>query len=269
MMKVMCSGTPTKGIITTEQCIDCALARDNTCGYDYALLKSMFYGSDRSGVHVTDLTGCLKKAYLDKALPKPQFVHERLVLTIGTAMHGFLEEGDEYIDAELPLEAFGVRGTADVVYKADGRVIDYKTTRWLNPSKLPYGSHELQVNIYAHLLRGMGREVSDLFIQYIDMSGPTKCRSCRLPVRPETSGILSCPKCGNSPRNAHLGVALLEVPTLEEDEIRDLVDERKGALDFANQMESAPDAEPGFLCSYCPHWEHGDCPEGEQEVSDA
>ena len=165
-------------------------------------------------MHVTDLTGCLKKAYLDKAKPKPQWVHERLVLFIGTAMHGLLEEGDEIIDAELPLEAYGVRGTADVVYKADGRVIDYKTTRWLNPSKLPYGSHELQVNIYAQLLRGMGREVSDLFIQYIDMSGPTKCRQCRLPVRPEASGILACPRCGVAPKNAHLGVALMEVPAL-------------------------------------------------------
>jgi CRISPR/Cas system-associated exonuclease Cas4 (RecB family) len=266
-MKVICSGTPSKGELTTEQCIDCALARDNTCGYDYALLKSMFYGSDRSGIHVTDLTGCLRKAYLDKTDPKPQWVHERLVLFIGTAMHGFLEEGDEYIDAELSLEAFGVRGTADVVYKADGRVIDYKTTRWLNPSKLPYGSHELQVNIYAHLLRGMGREVSDLFIQYIDMSGPTKCRSCKLPVRPNEGGVLVCPKCGNEPRNAHLGAYLVEIRPQPLQELNELIVERKGALDMANESDIVPDAEVGFLCAYCSHWETGDCPEGEREVS--
>ena len=265
-MDVICSGTPSKGTITAEGCIDCALARENTCGYDYALLKSMFYGSDRSGIHVTDLTGCLRKAYLDKEKPKPQWVHERLVLFIGTAMHGFLEEGDEYIDAELPLEAFGVRGTADVVYKADGRVIDYKTTRWLNPAKLPYGSHELQVNIYAQLLRGMGREVTDLFIQYIDMSGPTKCRQCRLPVRPEKSGILTCPRCGTEPRNAHLGAYLVAIHSMPDHEIRTLIEIRRGALDFANEMSSAPDAEPGFLCAYCAHWEYGECPEGEAEV---
>ena len=266
-MNVICSGTPSKGTLSTEDCISCALARENSCGYDYALLKSMFYGSDRSGIHVTDLTGCLKKAYLDKEIPKPQWVHERLVLFIGTAMHGFLEEGDEYIDAELPLEAFGVRGTADVVYKADGRVIDYKTTRWLNPSKLPYGSHELQVNIYAQLLRGMGREVSDLFIQYIDMSGPTKCRSCKLPVRPDENGALACPKCGNEPRNAHLGAYLVEIWPQPLLELSELIMERKGALDIANDSGIWPDAEPGFLCAYCSHWEDGDCPEGEREVS--
>jgi len=45
-----------------------------------------------------------------------------------------------------------------------------------------------------------------------------------------------------------------------------LIEERRGALDFANEMKSAPDAEPGFLCSYCAHWEHGDCPSGAAEV---
>lgn len=265
-MNLICSGIPSKGVITDKECIACALARDNTCGYDYALLKSMFYGSDRSGIHVTDLTGCLRKAYLDKESTKPQYVHERLVLTIGTAMHGFLEEGDEWIDAELPVEAFGVRGTADVVYKADGRVIDYKTTRWLNPSKLPYGSHELQVNIYAHLLRGMGKSTGDLFIQYIDMSGPTKCRTCKLPVRPEKDGRLTCPRCGTEPRNAHLGAYLIEVNKYDEEEIKELVEERRGALEFAFDMDSKPDAEPGFLCAYCPHWEYGDCEEGKAEL---
>lgn len=265
-MELICSGTPSKGHIDDKQCIQCALDRDNTCGYDYALLKSMFYGSDRSGIHVTDLTGCLRKAYLDKKKPKPQYVHERLLLTIGTAMHGFLEEGDEFIDAELPLEAYGVRGTADVVYKSNGDIIDYKTTRWLNPAKLPYGSHEAQVNIYAHLLEGMGRRVGNLYIQYIDMSGPTKCRQCKLPVRPEKSGILTCPRCGNEPRNAHLGAYLIEIPKYDEEEIKELVEERRGTLEFAFEMDGKPDAEPGFLCAYCSHWEFGDCEEGKLEV---
>jgi CRISPR/Cas system-associated exonuclease Cas4 (RecB family) len=265
-MNVICSGTPSKGILSTEECVQCALDRENTCGYDYALLKSMFYGSDRSGVHVTDLTGCLRKSWLDKNKPKPQWVHERLVLFIGTAMHGFLEEGDEYIDAELPLEALGVRGTADVVYKADGRVIDYKTTRWLNPTKLPYGSHTLQVNVYAYLLEAMGREVSDLYIQYIDMSGPTKCRRCKLPVRPNDGGVLLCPKCEAQPRNAHLGAYLVPIAKMDAVELTNFVHDRTELINMADESEIPPDAEPGFLCAYCPHWEHGDCPEGEQEV---
>lgn len=267
-MKIRCSGTPSLGVLEESECLECALSRTNTCGFDYALLKSMFYGSDRSGVHVTDLTGCLRKAYLDKEKPKPMYVHERLVLTLGTAVHGFLEEGDEYIDCELPLEAYGVVGTADVVYKADGRIVDYKTTRWLNPAKLPYGSHQLQVNIYAHLLRGMGRKVSDLFIQYIDMSGPTKCRRCKLPVRPTEGGLLVCPKCETMPRNAHLGAYMVNIPIMHPDEVKELVDERRELLDMAFESGLPPDAEPGFLCAYCSHWEAGDCEEGRMEVGE-
>jgi CRISPR/Cas system-associated exonuclease Cas4 (RecB family) len=243
--RVICSNG--YGEVSVPECLDCALAGRNHCGMDYGLLKKIHEGSDRSGVHVTDLTGCLLRAYWGKARPKPKYVHEMLVLAMGTAIHGFLEDSDEHMDCELPLEAMGVVGTADVVYK-DGRIVDYKSTRWIYPDKLPYGSHTLQVNIYAHLLRRMGRQVKSLAIQYIDVSGPTKCRACKL----------ACPKCGNQPRGAHLGAVLVPVPMMSEWEIEKFIEDRRNILEMALEAGMPPEAEPSFLCDYCEYQE--ECP---------
>ena len=38
-MKINCSAG--KGIMELEDCLACALAGDNACGYDYALIKNM------------------------------------------------------------------------------------------------------------------------------------------------------------------------------------------------------------------------------------
>lgn len=250
-MKYKCSGSPSKGIVEADECLACAKNRENTCGFDYGLIRALLDWQDRSGeVHVTDLTGCVRKAYWEKVDPQPRYVHEGLVLVLGTAVHGFLEGSDDHMDCELPLEGLGVQGTADVVYQ-DGRVVDYKTTRWMYPDKLPYGSHALQVNIYAELLRQQGRAVDSLAIQYIDLSGPTKCRRCRQVVVPD-NGYLVCPSCGETPKGAHLGAILVEIPVLSSREIKGLIEERGGMLNMALESQMEPDAEPGYLCAYCP-----------------
>jgi hypothetical protein len=48
-VEITCSGTPSKGVIAATECLECALYRENTCGYDYGLLQAMFKNSDRSG----------------------------------------------------------------------------------------------------------------------------------------------------------------------------------------------------------------------------
>jgi CRISPR/Cas system-associated exonuclease Cas4 (RecB family) len=254
-MKIQCSGG--KGVLPVEDCYACALSGGNVCGYDCSLLKAIFGSSQKSeranAVHVTDLTGCLRRSFYDKTEPKPEFVHEVLARWLGTAMHAAAEGSDELYDSELPLEWDGLKGTADVVYK-DGRVVDYKSTRWLIPQRLPYGSHALQVNIYAHMLRRMGREVSSLAIQYVDMSGPTKCRRCKVPVR-MFEGELRCPACFNPIANAHLGAVLYEIPLMSEKEIESLIAERKEILETSMIFGSPPAREPGYLCAYCAHRE--------------
>jgi hypothetical protein len=255
-MNVICSAG--KGELPISECLACALSSGRPpCGYDYALLKSMFASDQKSDrakeIHVTDLTGCIRKAWYTKVDPTPEYVHEKLTRWMGSHMHGIVEGSDTYLDSELPLSADGIVGTSDVVYK-DGRVLDFKFTRWMYLDKLPYGSHALQVNVYGWMLRQMGRPVRRLQIQYIDASGPTKCRSCKVPVR-MTNGALVCPKCMALLRNAHLGAYLIDVPVLSDSEVLEAIQERKETLENAIALGLAPEREPGFLCGYCASYE--------------
>jgi hypothetical protein len=129
----------------------------------------------------------------------------------------------------------------------------------MTPSRLPYGSHQLQVNIYAYLLRQLGREVNRLFIQYVDMSGPTKCRKCNVPVE-RIDGNNVCPKCLSAPREAHLGALLIEIPMMDDEEVKSHIETRVGVLRGAMDSGAIPEGEPGFLCNYCPSLLL--CPEG-------
>lgn len=133
--------------------------------------------------------------------------------------------------------------------------MDLKTTRWLKPSKLPYGHHAQQVNVYAHMLKKMGYEVESLAIQYVDMSGPTKCRKCYVPVHMTSTGLIECPKCGQTPKDAHLGAMVFEVPMLDDEEIEAFMIERRDVLIKAFEDEQEPEREVGFLCNYCNHFE--------------
>ncbi len=130
-------------------------------------------------------------------------------------------------------------------------------TRWMYVNKLPYGSHATQVNIYAWMLRKMGRKVKQLQIQNVDASGPTKCRKCRIPVRAvidDNGGMeLKCPKCGNFVTSAHLGAYLVDIPIWTDEEVESLILERKENLEAALAMNLPPTMEPGFLYAYCSH----------------
>jgi CRISPR/Cas system-associated exonuclease Cas4 (RecB family) len=251
-MKITCSAE--KGVLGTEKCLACAL--DNPpCGYDYAVLKNMFGDSQHeermSTIHVTDLTGCIRKAWYEKTIETAEYPHEMLTRWIGTKIHSAVEGSDELMDSELPVVWDSLVGKSDIVYH-DGRIVDLKSTRWMMPAKLPYGSHVLQVNIYAFMLRQMGREVTKLQIQYIDASGPTKCRACRLIVR-KYDGEYRCPSCGKAVKNAHLGAMLVEIPIMRDEEVLERIQERKENLENAMAMGIAPEKEPGYLCAYCSH----------------
>jgi CRISPR/Cas system-associated exonuclease Cas4 (RecB family) len=245
---VLCSAG--KGELPREECFACARAGKQTCGFDYILVRALLDTSERTGIHVTDITGCLRKSWYTKTTTAPEFVHGVFYRVMGTIAHGVLEHHGENDEAEVAVEALGLTGRMDV-YR-DGRIIDFKSTRWLTPSKLPYGSHELQVNIYAEMLRQNGKEVTSAAIQYIDMSGPTKCRTCKAMYEPDATGGLVCPKCGKSSNDAHAGAVLIEVPLMDRDELQKLIVERRDALLKALQTGKMPRAEPSFLCDYCP-----------------
>lgn len=261
-MPVKCMVPGYKGTITSEECLACAAdPTTHRCQYDYGLLRFIYRDrQERPDVHVTDLTGCLRKAFYDKTREVTRWPHENIMLALGSITHGLLEAEEDIDECEMSVNQLGVLGTMDRVHYVPGgaRVIDYKTTRWLTPSKLPYGSHELQLNIYVQLLKEAGIRVKSAAIQYIDLSGPTKCRQCKLPVVPfEQDGTqgLKCPSCGVMPKNAHLGAVLFEVQIMEEGTIRELIEERRDELLLALEMGSRPDAEQSFLCNYCAHRE--------------
>jgi CRISPR/Cas system-associated exonuclease Cas4 (RecB family) len=232
------------------ECFKCALAGANTCGYDYSLLLYLLIDGERTGIHVTDLTGCLRMAYYRLNTEVAEYPHEMLTRKLGTAVHAQLEsEGDVFV-SEKELNALGIVGKADVYYLS-GRILDYKTTRWLTPSKLPYGSHEKQVNIYAALLREMGKLVTSAAIQYIDLSGPTKCRKCNRTYIPANGG-LECPVCGASKEDAHLGAMIFEIELQPHEEVVDQIEERRDALLTALETRTEPERERSYLCDYCP-----------------
>lgn len=259
-MSFICSGTTHfDEVVTREDCAECSLSRENDCGYDYSLLMSFWNWAahERTGIHVSDLTYCLRKSYYERVDPRPSLLHSNLLLYLGTITHGMLEGAeDDQFDAELSVKGLGIVGTADVVYK-DGTVVDFKTTRWLNKSKLPYGSHEIQTNIYAQLLREQFREVNRIYIQYIDMSGPTKCRSCRVPMAMREDGGIACPQCGKVYKNPHLGAVTLEIPVWTEKQVTQFINTRREELETALETKEPPPGEPDWLCNYCDH--KGEC----------
>jgi len=245
-----------KGLLTEEQCLNCALENVHPpCGFDYSFLRRIYHDAERTGIHVTDLTGCLKKAYLDKVRDVPMMPHQKFILTLGTVAHAMLEGDDKHLITEMNVEALGVVGRMDVYYK-NGRIIDFKTTRWLMPDKVPYGSHALQVNVYAELMRQNGYDVNSMAIQYIDMSGPSKCRKCNS-IAIWDDGAIICPTCGRELNNGHLGAVLCEIDPI--DNIKEWIEERRDILVAALEDEKSPDAEPSFLCKYCNHADI--CPE--------
>jgi CRISPR/Cas system-associated exonuclease Cas4 (RecB family) len=150
-----------------------------------------------------------------------------------------------------PMQTIGLEVQQYHTYISQG-IVTHNTARWLTPSKLPYGSHELQVNIYAEMLRQHGKDVHSAAIQYIDMSGPTKCKRCKVVYQPvNEDGDLACPKCGGISPEAHTGAVLVEIELRDRDEIQQLINGRRDTLLKALSDNVMPDAEPSFLCEYC------------------
>jgi CRISPR/Cas system-associated exonuclease Cas4 (RecB family) len=247
-MRILCSAG--LGEMDQEECLACARTGNGKCGFDYIVLKAIYgHDNERPDVHVTDLTGCLRKAFYSKTEKVALEPHKLYTMSLGTMVHAGLEGSDEFVDSELVVSTEGIVGRADVVYK-DGRLLDIKTTRWLYPSKVPYGSHTLQVNIYAYLLGKQGVKINRLQIQYLDLSGPSKCRKCNVPVS-LIEGEFKCPECNKFIPNAHLGAMLVDVPLMEYEDIERIINERRDNLQMAIDLGSPPAKEPGFLCSYC------------------
>ena len=232
---------------SAEECLHCS--RDSPlCGYSYPLMRHLLASRQRPDIHVTDITGCLRKAYLDKREPQPFKPSSVLVPAMGSMVHGFLEDVPELAMGQMETEVgdYLLVGTCDAVDMENHLIIDYKTTRWLVRSKLPYGEHGKQVNIYRWMLEQMHPDIQfDMRVQYIDLSGPTKCRRCKDELN--SSGV--CQTCGKVYDAFHFGAVFIDI---ERDEgIGEFIGERVATLGGALAQMSPPPPEKGWLCRYC------------------
>jgi CRISPR/Cas system-associated exonuclease Cas4 (RecB family) len=202
---------------------------------------------DRSKeIHVTDLIGCALKSYLDKKEPAPEYPHEMLMKFIGIAVHDAVDANDEHVESEIEVKGDGFVGRMDARYK--NLLEDLKTTKKIYMNLVPYGEHALQLNVY----RMADDNDSNLRINYVDLSGPTRCRSCKVAVR-YANGVLICPRCGWQPKNGHLGSILVDIPRMNEEGIEVFIKERVELLQNSLDTDTPPEAEPSWLCKYCPH----------------
>lgn len=251
-MKLLCSGGLYDEPIEDNECLSCAIEHAGTqpCGYSYQLIRALLSSDESekraSEVHVTDLVSCLKKAYLNKTDPRPMYLHDKLILWLGVAVHDALDIDDGTVKAEVPLKRDEVVGRADAIFPYEKILLDTKTTRWINLNNLPYGDHEAQVNAYNWMLN----DDHELQIQYIDFAGPTKCRQCKVSMVMEDGEVL-CPLCGYVNKNGHLGAVIYHVPV--DGDFGEWFEGRKDALIDALAFNQEPDPEPSFMCRYCSH----------------
>lgn len=252
MRKVIC---PLKGELTTDECLSCAKSGGNVCGYDYSLLVMLYQnGQMRPDIHVTDLTMCLRMSYLNKKDPSPEAVGSLINMTSGTMFHAVSENAlsEEYI-SEIPVEWDGLVGRVDLYYPKKKRVVDLKTKRWVDATLDTSTHHEWQVRIYGYMLEKSGRPVDELFIQYIDLAGPSKCSSHKDARLILDGGYWTCPVCGRQNPKWHGGAILRRVAKYPDARVEEFIMDRKGVLQKAMDEDIAPPAEVGWICGYCPH----------------
>ena len=249
--------------ILFKECLECALANDTPCGFPYGLLKagSVLLAKPRPKVHVTDLTGCLRRAYFGKVAdyyePPSQWIASILGIFIHSKLEEFAPPGSY---TELPLSAVtpsGVEvvGTVDLLTK-DGEIRDTKSKRFLTPERLPDSSNSRQVNIYRWLLHENGYTAKSGVLEYLALRGATRCQKCKCELIQREDKKWECPKCKKEwdEKKAHRGTFRAKVEIYPLEAVEQWVDQRAMILDNALNLGTiAPkiDESGGWVCDYC------------------
>jgi hypothetical protein len=172
--------------VSFDECLACA-AQEHPCTFPYAMLAWLVKDAQEphDSISVTALTGCVRQAFLKRKQPYFERPSKRRSLAFGTLLHDelakFVHAGavNELVVKVTTPEGIVVSGRADLAINGNRRVLaDYKTAAKVMPSKLPYGSHEIQLNLYRYMLArneaGPQMETDRLVVYYIDLSGPGK-----------------------------------------------------------------------------------------------
>jgi hypothetical protein len=228
--------------IDWEQCLACAATWGNPCSMTYPVLRSIKDDADR-GHHfpsVSGLTGCLRKAWLEQTTDFYEYPSSRMALLIGTYVHHLLETAtfDSSVP-EIPLQyttkdGITVYGTADLYVPKIKLLQDWKTAKDIYINRVPYGKHEIQVNLYAFMLEHneleVKGEVEQLQVVYISKVGP------------------------DTKKGTHNGIVKVPVSKWPEDRIRAFIEKRAWVLDQSMRGELVPnmvDKADRWACDYC------------------
>lgn len=212
--------TTGNGTYTTEEVEDILDRTGWFDGYPYPIVKGIINVTNRDNgqIHVTDLTSCPRRVYLQRVTDIYPQVKRMYWIFRGALAHVLIEETPEpFSVVEVPfqrqVDGIAVVGRPDKIVPQRRELYDFKTTKRITLKKLPYGEHAMQVNIYRWLVEPHFR-IDRLFLVYMDMS---RCASIEVPL----------------------------------EEVDDYVTARARILHEALETGKMPEGEPGWLCDYC------------------
>ena len=177
--------------------------------------RRRLYSSDR--IHVSEVSGCLRRAYYERTRPRPALNPSNVVMLIGDGVHeklqgllakdGWLAE----VEARYRIKDFWLVGHADLYHPDEQLVVELKITN--KAPENPYKNHLMQLNAYLYMLRARKGH-----IVYIDRGGSIKVHDTSF--------------------DKHLWrQTILRAITLRE----------------AITRKTIPSKEPGPWCTYCPY----------------
>ena len=247
--------------IKFAECLECAI-EDGPCGIPYSLLKagSVIMTKPRPEVHVTDLCGCLRRAYFSKVADYYEDPGDWIAAIMGIFIHSKMESfAPEGSHRELSLTATtpsGVQVTGTVDLLVNETIEDYKSKGWLDVSKCPSTSHTRQINIYRWLLAENGYNANRGYVNYIALRGATRCRTCKCALIQQDTGEWECPECHKiwAKDKAHRGIYRASVEMYPPDKVISWIDKQALLLNDAiitGKIMPKVDSDGEWVCSYC------------------
>jgi CRISPR-associated exonuclease Cas4 len=108
-------------------------------------------------IHVSEVAGCLRRAWYERVRPQPALDPNNVVIMVGNGVHEKLQEllaekgWQSEVEAKYKVKDFWLVGHADLYHPEEQVVLELKTSSKV-PEE-PYRGHALQINSYIFMLR--------------------------------------------------------------------------------------------------------------------
>ena len=128
---------------------------------------------DNNVIHVSEVTGCLRKSWYARKFPVKTIDTVNIIMSIGNGVHSLLQEylASEGWKSEVRVEwnfrKFRLVGHIDLYHPENNIVIELKTTS--KKPKEPYPSHLMQLNAYLRMI-----SADKGYIVYVSRDGHVK-----------------------------------------------------------------------------------------------